>query len=241
MLIYFKYKNLEVQNSKKSLINKHITGIDTELNRNTMWLQKAFTLASQVIQNGSLNAPQSFHYDQLTRFLTNGNRQNELDVVENSFNGIHPTSSDEDGELLQTDDKSKEQQRLCTKRLRLDEYELDDLEDINGSTSTDDDGDEPKEDIHATTFKIPTKRPRNLNETHVLSEVGANANATFHTDPSPSSTLTAKTKNNVKGGKVLSSNRSNMVSNLISEQMVKTPANADQLKNGKYLNCDNIV
>lgn len=211
------------------MINKHITGIDTELNMNTLWLQKAFTLASQVIQNGSLNAPQSFHYDQLTRFLSNGNRQNELDVVENSFNGIHPPSSDEDGEHLQADDKNKEEQRLCSKRLRLDEYELDDLEDINGSTSTDDDGDEPKEEMHVT-FKIPTKRTRNLNETHVLSEVGA----TFHTDPSPSSTLTAKTKSNVKNTKVLSSNRSNMVSNLISEQMVKTPANADQLKNGKY-------
>lgn len=197
----------------------------------TKWLQKGFTLASQVVQNGSLNTLQNFHYQQLSRFLTNSNSPNELDVVENSFNGIQAVSSDEDTEHLQSD----EQNRLGSKRLRLDEYGLDDLEDINSYTITDED--EPTTEETHTTFKISTKRPRNLNETHVLSETASKAKckATFCTDPSASSSATAKTKNNLRTGKLLSSNKSNMVSNLLSEQMVKTPTNADQLKSGKYL------
>lgn len=242
--IYLKYKNLEVQNSKKSLINKHITAIDTELSANTIWLQKTFNLATQIIKNGSLNTQQRYHYDQLEHHLNNAVNCTAQDLGggDNSIhNGTHPTSSDEEVDQLNTDDMNMEKKggSTCNKRLRMEEYDLDDIDDITGS-STDESVDEGTEngDMH-TTFKMPAKRPRNLNETHVLTDIDTNGNATFYMGPSTStsssstSSLTAKSKTSTKNGKVLTASKSNIVSNIISDQMVKATSNADQLKNGR--------
>lgn len=229
--IYLKYKNLEIQNSKKSLINKHITAIDSELSVNSIWVQRALSLSSQVIKNGSLNTQQRYYYEQLERHLSNFITHNEIDIGENSINSIqHPTSSDEDGNHLPVDDIDMEKNNLYSKRLRLDEYDLDDLDDINAS-STDDEGGGDCSDVHLT-LKMPGKRLRTLDETTVLSEVDNNSNATFYMGPSTSTSLTTKTKTIAKNNKVLSSFKSNIVSNILSDQMVKAPTNADQLKNG---------
>ncbi|XP_065361380.1 kinesin-like protein KIF18A [Calliphora vicina] len=217
--IYLKYKNSEIQNSRKSLINKHITAIDMELSVNATWLQKTFKLATQVIKNGNLNTQQRYHYELLERHLSNTTNSNELDVEENSINGVRPITSDEDSDHLATDDINMEKKASCSKRLRLEEYDLDDLDDINGS-STDDDGGS-NEDMH-TTFKMPAKKIRNLNETHISSDVDTNGNATFYMGPSTSSSLLAKSKTDTNNGKY--------ISNILSDQMVRA-TNADQLKN----------
>ncbi|XP_037811743.1 kinesin-like protein KIF18A [Lucilia sericata] len=224
--IYLKYKNSEIQNSKKSLINKHITAIDLELSAKATWLQTSFNLASQVIKNGNLNTQQRYHYELLERHLSNTNISNEVDDEVKGENNIsystQPASSDEDVD-------HPTGTRSCNKRLRLDEYDLDDTDDINGSSA--DDGvedDDDMVDMH-TTFKMPAKRPRNPNETHVLSEMDTNGNATFYMGPSTSST--ARTKINTKNGKELTMAKSNIVSNMISDKMVKATSNAEQLKN----------
>ncbi|XP_023291597.2 kinesin-like protein KIF18A [Lucilia cuprina] len=224
--IYLKYKNSEVQNSKKALINKHITAIDLELSTKATWLQTSFKLASQVIKNGNLNTQQRYHYELLERHLSNTNISNEVDAEVKGENDIsystQPASSDEDVDHLHGT-------RSCNKRLRLEEYDLDDTDDINGSSA--DDGVENDDDIvdMHTTFKMPSKRPCNPNETHVLSEVDTNGNATFYMGPSTSST--ARTKINTKNGKELTITKSNIVSNMISDKMVKATSNAEQLKN----------
>ncbi|XP_075162108.1 kinesin-like protein at 67A [Haematobia irritans] len=226
--IYLKGKHLEIQTSKQSLINEHITKIDSEVVVHSHWLQRAFVLASDVIKNGNLNGEQRYHYDQLQRHLfgtTLNLRHNGMDGL---MNEIHQASSDDDVETTCTDDETLSRGH-CKKRLRLEEYDLDDLDSMvansdfeeegancNGVASTD----------NQTAFKMPAKKPRtNLNETQILS-ADANINATFYMGPSTSST-----KKNVKNGKALSSNKSNLVSNVLSEQIVKCPSNADQLKN----------
>lgn len=223
--IYLKGKNLEVQSSKESLINKHITNIDSEVVENAHWLQRAFTLASEVIKNGSLNTEQRYHYDQLQRHLlgtTLNSSHNDLEVGETLMNGIHTASSDDDVDQICSGDVTLGK-KTCNKRFHLEEYDLDDLDGgVVGSSDYDDDG--GVVDMH-TTFKMPAKKPRlNLNETHGLS---ADVTATFYMGPSSSSSNMV-----VRNGKALTANKTNLVSNVLSEQIVKGPANSQQLKNG---------
>lgn len=225
--IYLKAKHFEVQSSKQLLINKHITNIDTEVVINAHWLQRAFTLATDVIKNGNLNAEQRYHYDQLQRHLlgtTLNVRHNDLEVGETLLNGIHPTASDDDVEQICIE--SNASRGHCSKRLRLEEYDLDDLDGMTGNSDYDDE-DGQVVDMQ-TTFKMPVKKPRaNLNETQIVS-VDANLNATFFMGPSSSCT-----KKNVKNGRTLPPNKNNLVTNVLSDQIVKGPANSEQLKNGK--------
>ncbi|KAI8121322.1 Kinesin-like protein KIF18A [Lucilia cuprina] len=225
--IYLKYKNSEVQNSKISLINKHITAIDLELCAKATWLETTFKLASHIIKNGNLNTQQMCHYELLKRHLSNTNFSNDVDndvEAENSIDSSkQPASSDEDVD--------HQHMRSCRKRLRLDEYDLDDTDDINGSSADDAiDDDVDMDDMH-TTFKMPAKRPRNPNETHVLSEMDTNGDNTFYMGPSKTSTLTVGTKFNAKIGKDLTLVKTNIVSNMLSDKMVKATCNTEQLKN----------
>ncbi|XP_059219682.1 kinesin-like protein KIF18A isoform X3 [Stomoxys calcitrans] len=228
--IYLRGKNLEVQNSKQSLINKHVTNIDKEVVLNSQWLHRAFTLASEVIKNGSLNTEQRYHYDQLHRHLfgtTLNLKHSSLNVGESRINGIHAASSDDDGETIYTADATLGRGQ-CSKRLRLEDYDLDDLDDMADSSDCDDEevlsGGDKQQANKLTAFKMPAKKPKtNLNETHVVS-MDANMNTTYYMGPSSS-------KKNVNCGKILTSNKNHLVSNVLSEQIVKGPSNADQLKN----------
>lgn len=240
--IYLNSKNLQVQSSKQTLINKHITTIDTEVVVNAHWLQRAFTLAAEVIKNGNLNTEQRYHYDQLQRHLlgsTLGSRQIDLEIGETIINGINSSaSSDEEVDQMCTNDINIGK-RSCGKRLHLEDYNLDDLDGMDGSDYDDDVGGGGGScgesiDMH-TTFKMPAKKARinNLNETHVLSDE-SNANATFFMGPTSSSSAT-KPKSIMRNGKVLTNKKTELVTNVLSEQIVKGPSNAEQLKSGKYL------
>lgn len=232
--IYLKSKNLEVQNSKNSLINTHLTAIETECVEQTQWLKKALTMASQVIKNGSLNTQQRYHYEQLERHLTSNGNHRDLEMDDATMNGSrHASSSDDDGnggDQLQTDDDELQPTRPCQKRLRLEEYDLDDLDELNGSC-TDDDVGSCIDDMH-TTFKMPAKRQRNLNETHVLTDTDT---SDIFMGPSSSSTLLSKAKKNtIKNSRALTATKTNLVSNVLSDQMVKASSNTDQLRNGMF-------
>ncbi|XP_073836416.1 kinesin-like protein at 67A [Musca autumnalis] len=235
LMIYVKGKNMEVQCSKQTLINKHITNIDTEVVVNAHWLQRAFTLASDVIKNGTLNAEQRYHYDQLQRHLlgtTLSAVPNDLTVGEQLMDGIPAGSSDEDVDQICSEEI--ERKTHSSKRFRMEEYDLDDLDGMNSNSDHDDDGcmggtDVDTIDMH-TTFKMPAKKTRtNLNETQVLS-VDANVNATFYMAPSVTSN---SSKKNVKTHKAAlpPANKGHLVSNVLSEQIVKGPSNSEQLKN----------
>lgn len=236
-MIYVKGKNMEVQSSKQTLINKHITNIDTEVVVNAHWLQRAFTLAGDVIKNGTLNAEQRYHYDQLQRHLlgtTLSTVPNNINVGEQLMNGIQPEPIEEDVDGMCSEGNGKKTNG--SKRFRMEEYDLDDLDGMNSNSDQDDDdctsgnGGEIV-DMH-TTFKMPTKKTRaNLNETQVLS-MDANVNATFYM---ASSGACNSSKKNMRNGKALPACKGNLVTNVLSEQIVKGPSNSEQLKNGEFI------
>lgn len=202
--------------------------IHSELVSNSIWKQKALTIASQVIKNGSLNTQQRYHYEQLELHLGNAAHQDELNICENLVNGQHPISSDEDNDQFSTDSTDMHNNKTHGKRLRLEECELDDLDDILDELCTDEENPNSGTDT-LNGFKVPMKRLCKLNETKVLSELESNANTTFYVGSSTSSTNC-----NVKLNNKTAAAKSNIISNITSDQLVKTTANPDQLKNGEF-------
>ncbi|XP_017101289.2 kinesin-like protein KIF18A [Drosophila bipectinata] len=166
LIVYVKYKDLDMQLAKQNMFNNHVSAINQELVENSDLLRKSFRVACEVLnqaydrlEDGQVLTPEiQSAYERLQRKMRFA--ESEAKMVE--------ADSLATFQRLQGSKPNEEQPALASvtgsakKRVREPETNDDDLH-LSMEEFESQDTDSDSDDLHKT-----FKRPRNLNETQVL-------------------------------------------------------------------------
>lgn len=168
LIVYVKYKDLDMQLAKQTMFNNHVSAINQELVENSDLLRKSFRVACEVLnqaydrlEDGQVLTPEiQSVYERLQRKMRFAESEANIKMVEMDslapFQRLASSKTDEEHPAISSFTGS------AKKRVREPEPNDDDLH-LSMEEFESQDTDSDSDDLHRT-----FKRPRNLNETQVL-------------------------------------------------------------------------
>ncbi|KAH8257419.1 hypothetical protein KR038_009052 [Drosophila bunnanda] len=175
LIVYVKYKDLELQLAKQNQFNSHVSAINQELVENSDLLRKSSRAACEVLnqmydrlEDGSKLTPDiQATYDRLQRKMRFGESEANtkmaemvsLAVNDRLFSGLAAKEEEEEDEAVASCSLTSSARKRLRQPVQSDDDDLHLSMEEFDSQAIESEG----EDLH-TTFK----RPRNLNETQVI-------------------------------------------------------------------------
>ncbi|EDV40791.1 uncharacterized protein Dana_GF23742 [Drosophila ananassae] len=168
LIVYVKYKDLDMQLAKQNMFNSHVSAINQELVENSDLLRKSFRVACEVLnqaydrlEDGQVLTPEiQSVYERLQRKMRFADSEANIKMVE-----MDSLATNQRLASGKTDDEHPAISSVtgsAKKRVREPEPTDDDLH-LSMEEFESQDTDSDSDDLHRT-----FKRPRNLNETQVL-------------------------------------------------------------------------
>lgn len=225
LIVYVKYKDLELQLTKQNIFNNHVNAINQELVENLDLMRKSFRTACEVLnqtydrlEDGQKLTPEiEAVFERLLRKMRFADSEANTKMAEMNPlvvpMALRSSSQEEEEPTCSLTASAKKRQRQAAQS--DDDLHLS-MEDFDSQDTESD-----SEELHRT-----FKRPRNLNETQVLGPCSSSSSSSTSSSSSARKALTATVtkQRNVQ---------QRLVSDLISDQNVR--GGNEKIKKGKVL------